>query len=136
MKILNKFVAGLLALSASGMCLAGQYDGIYQAVGSTEYTVVYHDAAGAFYQINVTLTAVDGTSLNGIWNGTNIGTITGNVATTNIATHFHTQTNVWTFNADGTASVTATSCTPTPAFVNDPTACDMLGTIITVNKLY
>lgn len=136
MKILHKFAAGLLALSASGMCLAGQYDGIYQAVGGTDYTIIYHDAAGAFYQINVTLTAVDGTSPNGIWNGTNIGTITGNVATTNIADHIRTQINVWTFNADGSASVTATSCTPAPAFVNDLTVCDMLGTVITVNKLF
>lgn len=129
-----------LLLAMAGIALpgaafsAGQYDGIYQVSGDTGYVMMYQ-TGNNIIAFDLAATGSDGTSISGNWNRTTIGALNGNVATVNVADHVHTQASSWVFNADGSITVTTSSCKPAPGYTGAD-ACDMLGKVVTVKKLF
>jgi hypothetical protein len=132
-KRLANLLAALAVLCIPALAHAGEFDGIYQVSGDSGYVVLYQTGT-MLIVVDLAPTATDGTNITGTWNRTTVGTIVGRTATMQISDHVHVQTSIWTFNSDGSVTVTTPSCQPATGYTGDD-ACDMLGRTVTINKL-
>lgn len=133
MKRLGTFLAVLATSCIPTLSQAGDLDGIYRPNGETGYVMIYQTGSTVI-AVELEPTGTDGTSIQGNWQSTRVGTLIGRRVTMYVSDHVHTQTSNWDFNTDGSVTVTTPSCTPAAGYAGTD-ACDMLGITHTLNKL-
>ncbi len=130
----RKLIAACVLTICSGVCWAGQYDGIWQISGDTgSYQIIRHQDDGLF--VFVVLDS-DAGRLYDDWIATLIGSISGNTAANIRAADALNATNLEgtiTFNSPFAATIVVSQCTPKP---NKPDGCPPLNIPMPLNKIF
>jgi hypothetical protein len=130
---MRKTLLALALLAATSLThAASQYDGIWQEGDGTAYTVystIYTASNGMLYKVDVE--PATGRSLAGMWVGTALGMLTGNVAVLSGETDNCSVNLTITFNSASAATMRVNSASALPG-----NTCDMpQGSSVTLQKL-
>ena len=123
----------LLSLAFMSLnAFADPYDGIWTRSGDPVGRYRMHYGTGTL-SVGVTVTQV-GTAFVGDWNGTSIGTLSGNTVTFTFENSGATGTGVTTYSSPNSGQVIYLTCTLKPAAASS--SCPNLNVPYTLTRLY